>query len=241
MSRILLVEDDRKLTDLLAEFLHRHAFEVHVVHDGAAAPAAVQAIAPELVVLDLMLPGLDGLGVCRAIRSRYTGKILMLTASEDDMDHVAALELGVDDFVSKPLHPRVLLARIRMLLRRLPADEPAPSIAEQAAEAALPAHALRFGGLLLDSRLQRCTLHGASVSLTPGEFEVLWLLASHAQGPLSRDTLVRETRGIEYDGIDRTIDNKVASLRKKLGDDASLPSRIITVRGKGYLFVPDAW
>lgn len=232
---ILLVEDDRKLTELVTEFMQRHGFTLHVVHDGSEAPARIQALQPDLVVLDLMLPGLDGLGICRAIRSRYSGKILMLTASEDDMDQVAALELGVDDFVSKPLHPRVLLARIRMLLRRASTGD------NGTVQDKNNAHSLHFGSLTLDARLQRCTLEGQPVSLTPGEFELLWLLANHLDGPMSRDDLVRETRGIEYDGIDRTIDNKVASLRRKLGDNASLPEKIITVRGKGYLFVPDIW
>jgi two-component system response regulator RstA len=234
---ILLVEDDRKLTELVTEFMQRHGFTLHVLHNGAEAPARIQALQPDLVVLDLMLPGLDGLGICRAIRSRYAGKILMLTASEDDMDQVAALELGVDDFVSKPLHPRVLLARIRMLLRR---DATSSSASDNGDRSNQP-HLLHFGSLTLDARLQRCTLAGEPVNLTPGEFELLWLLANHLDGPMSRDDLVRETRGIEYDGIDRTIDNKVASLRRKLDDNASLPEKIITVRGKGYLFVPDIW
>jgi two-component system, OmpR family, response regulator RstA len=234
MPCILLIEDDRKLTELVAVFLQRNGFVVHAIHDGNDAEAALARYQPDLVVLDLMLPGKDGLSVCRELRGRFRGKILMLTASEDDMDQVAALELGVDDFVCKPLHPRVLLARIRMLLRR---DAGRP------ARAAGVAHGnqLRFGALQLDGTLRRCLLDSAPVNLTPGEFDVLWLLASHPDGPVSREELVRQTRGIEYDGLDRTIDNRVVSLRKKLGDNASLPQKIITVRGRGYLFVPDGW
>lgn len=234
MPCILLIEDDRKLTELVAEFLQRNGFVVHVIHDGNDAEAALVRYQPDLVVLDLMLPGKDGLTVCRELRGRFRGKILMLTASEDDMDQVAALELGVDDFVCKPLHPRVLLARIRMLLRRDQGRVPT-------ATGAAHGNQLRFGALQLDGTLRRCLLDKVPVNLTPGEFDVLWLLASHPDGPVSRDELVRQTRGIEYDGLDRTIDNRVVSLRKKLGDNASLPQKIITVRGRGYLFVPDGW
>ncbi len=234
MPCILLIEDDRKLTELVAVFLQRNGFVVHAIHDGNDAETALARFQPDLVVLDLMLPGKDGLSVCRELRGRFRGKILMLTASEDDMDQVAALELGVDDFVCKPLHPRVLLARIRMLLRRDPGRAP---------RAAGVAHGnqLRFGALQLDGTLRRCLLDNVPVNLTPGEFDVLWLLASQPDGPVSREELVRQTRGIEYDGLDRTIDNRVVSLRKKLGDNASLPQKIITVRGRGYLFVPDGW
>ena len=154
----------------------------------------------------------------------------MLTASDDDFDHVAALEIGADDFVTKPIKPRVLLARMRMLLRRVD-NEPI-----QTAKTVL-----EFGALSLNQSRHLCEMNGEAVAMTDSEFDLLWLLASTPDQVLSRDVLTKALRGIEYDGLDRTVDNKIVILRKKLGDDSSTPKRIITVRGKGYLFVPDTW
>ncbi|MEH6473551.1 MAG: response regulator [Halopseudomonas sp.] len=241
-GKILLIEDDEKLTELLRLYLTRSGFEVSVGHSGTDAHPMLLETKPDLLILDLMLPGLDGLSICRQVRTSFAGKILILTASDDDMDQVAALEMGADDFVCKPLPPRVLLARIRMLLRResgieqpshppsIPVDS--PTVIE---------HKLCLGGLELNQLTQRCLLSGNRVGLTPGEFDLLWLLATHADQVLSRDHLVKHTRGIDYDGVDRTIDNKIVLLRKKLNDDPALPTRIITVRGKGYLLVADQW
>lgn len=232
---ILLVEDDQKLTGLLSQYLQKQGFRVSCCHDGAQAPQQIEAEQPDLVVLDLMLPGMDGLSICRAVRASYQGKILILTASDDDMDQVAALEMGADDFVVKPLQPRVLLARIRMLLRRVETSS------EPEADSHDDNRYRRHGTLVLDSSIRSCNLRDVSINLTPSEFDLLWLLASHPDEILSRDALVKATRGIDYDGIDRTIDNKIVSLRKKLSDNPAHPRRIITVRGKGYLFVPDSW
>lgn len=234
---ILLVEDDVKLADILQEYLAKQGFKVSWVGDGALAPERILSEAPELVILDLMLPGLDGLSICRQVRSQYAGQILMLTANDDDMDQVAALELGVDDYVCKPLQPRVLLARIRMLLRR-------PVQSSEASSKPLDSAASRercFGRLALHSSLRRCTLAGLEIDLTPGEFDVLWLLSSKPDEIYSREALTMDARGIEYDGQDRTIDNRIASLRKKLEADPNKARGIITVRGKGYRFVPDQW
>ncbi len=230
--KIVLIEDDVKLAELLTSYLENNEFEVHLAHDGLQASSLILQVQPDLVILDLMLPGLDGLSICREIRNDYKGKIVFLTASDDDIDHVAALELGADDFVNKPIKPRVLLARIRMLLRR-----------QQQTELAHPDndHQLHFGQLSINHKLRQCSLAGEDIVLTDSEFDLLWLLASHAEQVLSREYLVKETRGIEYDGLDRTIDNKVAILRRKLGDSSSVPKRILTLRGKGYLFVPESW
>ena len=240
-EKILLIEDDEKLTQLLSMYLTRHGFEVAVGHRGDEALSLLSNANPDLLILDLMLPGMDGLSVCREVRGVFEGKILILTASDDDMDQVAALEMGADDFVCKPLQPRVLLARIRMLLRRQLGVSHDVGIGQTEALQTQNDHQLQLGGLSLNQLTQVCHLDEQRVSLTPGEFDLLWLLASHRDEALSREILVKTTRGIDYDGVDRTIDNKIAILRKKLGDDSALPSRIITVRGKGYMLVSNQW
>ncbi|MBF4281662.1 response regulator [Vibrio anguillarum] len=227
---LIIVEDDLKLREMLTEYFESQDISVIALAEGAKASAVILEQQPDIVLLDLMLPGEDGLTICRQIRPMYNGKILMLTASDDDFDHVAALEIGADDFVTKPIKPRVLLARMRMLLRRVD-NEPI-----QTAK-----NVLEFGALSLNQSRHLCEMNGEAVAMTDSEFDLLWLLASTPDQVLSRDVLTKALRGIEYDGLDRTVDNKIVILRKKLGDDSSTPKRIITVRGKGYLFVPDTW
>ena len=241
-EKILLIEDDEKLTKLLSLYLTRNGFSVEVGHKGTDTQHLIDSHDPDLLILDLMLPEMDGLSVCREIRADFKGKILILTASDDDMDQVAALEMGADDFVCKPLQPRVLLARIRMLLRRKePAvDTPLKSEATHK-ESVTDANVLQLGSLQLNKLTQRCLLQDELVNLTPSEFDLLLILVMHADQVLSREHLVKLTRGIDYDGIDRTIDNKIVLLRKKLQDDPALPKRIITLRGKGYLLVSSEW
>ncbi len=230
MPSIVLVEDDLKICNLLSQYFEMNHFDIVTVTDGSQAATIIFQKNPDLVILDLMLPGLDGLSVCRQIRADFQGKILFLTASDDDMDQVAALEMGADDFVKKPVQPRVLLARVRMLLRRnIPAE---PRLEERFIE---------FGELKLDASRKYCTLFNEAIVLSKSEFDLLWLIACHPDEILSREFLVNKIRGIDYDGVDRTIDNKIVILRKKLGDSSSMPRKIITVRGKGYLFVPDRW
>ncbi|ABC30828.1 Response regulator consisting of a CheY-like receiver domain and a winged-helix DNA-binding domain [Hahella chejuensis KCTC 2396] len=238
MPRVLLVEDDEKLSSLICKYLQQNGFETEVVCDGGLAVDAILASQPEIVILDLMLPGKDGLTICREIRAHYHGRILFLTASEDDMDHVAGVELGADDFVVKPIQARVLLARLRMLLRR---SEISGAVEPHERSHLSSGNTMTFGRLVLHLPKRAATFGGESVALTTGEFDVLWLLASHAEEVVSRDYLYKNLRGLDYDGLDRTIDGKIATLRKKLGDNASLSTRIITVRGQGYLFVPDSW
>ncbi len=229
-KRILLVEDDLRLAALVSEYLGKQEYEMEVEHHGDKAVQKIIQGKPDLVILDLMLPGKDGFSICRDVRHSYKGPILILTAREDDMDQVVGLELGADDYVKKPVEPRVLLARIRALFRRsLPAPGP-----EQVTE-------LAFGELSLCSASRNVTLEGEAVDLSTTEFDLLWLLASRAGEVLDRDLLCQTVKGVEYDGIDRSIDVAVSRLRKKLKDNPDHPDRIKTVWGSGYLFVSDAW
>jgi two-component system response regulator RstA len=181
---------------------------------------------PDLVVLDVMLPGVDGLTICRTVRDRYGGPILMLTARGDDIDQVLGFELGADDYVAKPAAPRVLLARISALLRRATAQAPA-------------SQRLSFGDLVVDARTREVHRAGVELPLTTAEFDLLWLLASRAGEVLSRQTILDALRGINYDGLDRSIDVRISKLRQHIGDNPRTPTRIKTVRGTGYLFAPD--
>lgn len=242
MPRIILVEDDEKLSSLIQRYLSQNHFDVDIIDDGNLAVDAILSARPDLVILDLMLPGKDGLAICREIRAQFNGQIIFLTASEDDMDHVAGVELGADDFIIKPIQPRVLLARIRMLLRRNITKEPGESSKNPKTEqSSKQVNSITFGSLTIYHSKRSVMLDNERVALTTSEFDLLWLLANHAEEVLSREYLYQTLRGIEYDGMDRAMDTKVAILRKKLGDNASMSTRIITVRGQGYLFVPDSW
>ncbi|TDJ73742.1 response regulator transcription factor [Pseudomonas putida] len=225
--RILIVEDDPRLAELTAEYLQANAFEVTIEHDGARAVRRILDSQPDLVVLDLMLPGEDGLSICRRVRGQYPGPILMLTARSDELDQVQGLDLGADDYVCKPVRPRLLLAHLQALLRR---SEPA-----QARE-----QALAFGALRIDSRLREAWLGEQPIELTGAEFDLLWLLASNAGKVLSREQIFTALRGVGYDGQDRSIDVRISRIRPRIGDDPDHPRLIKTLRGKGYLFVGDA-
>ncbi|KAA8679824.1 response regulator [Vibrio gigantis] len=230
--KLVIVEDDPILREMLQEYFESQSFEVVTISDGALACEKILTIQPDIVLLDLMLPEVDGLTICRQVRSQFNGKILILTASDDDFDHVAALETGADDFISKPIRQRVLLARVRMLLRRS---------SESSSSADVSKNELVFGKLSLNRATKACTHIGQDISIADSEFELLWLLASSPEQVLSRNFLTQQLRGIEYDGFDRFIDNKIVILRKKLNDVTVPPKKIITVRGKGYLFVPERW
>ncbi|MDC3958972.1 response regulator transcription factor [Polyangium jinanense] len=226
--RILLVEDDERLAGLIQTFLVGQGFRVGSVADGLEAISSILGDPPDCVILDMLLPGTGGLEVCRAVRAGYPGFILVLTAQDEDIHEVVALDTGADDYLAKPVRPQVLLARLRALLRRgarapsAPSDEPRARITS--------------GDLEIDAERRAVTRSGAPILLTDAEFELLWLLASRAPAVLSRDELVAELRGITFDGLDRSIDMRICKLRKKLGDDEP-PHRLIrTVRGRGYLF-----
>ncbi|MFQ6576288.1 response regulator [Pseudomonas sp. UM16] len=228
-SQVLIVEDDQRLADLTREFLQANGFAVEVEGDGAKAAARIIAEQPDLVILDLMLPGEDGLSICRKVRQQFAGPILMLTARSDDLDQVQGLDIGADDYVCKPVRPRLLLARINALLRR----------SEPAADSA-PPQCLQFGPLRVDNILREAWLQDNGIELTSAEFDLLWLLVSNAGRILSREEIFTSLRGVGYDGQDRSIDVRISRIRPKIGDDPEHPRMIKTIRSKGYLFVREA-
>lgn len=234
-TQILLIEDDVRLSTLVQEYLQQQAMVVSIEHRGDQACQRIITEAPDLVVLDLMLPGMDGLEICKTVRPKYSGPILMLTARDEDIDQVVGLEIGADDYVTKPVQPRVLLARIRALLRRF------PSQSSQVSSQKNGVHDIHYDCFRISTTAREAWLNDAILNLTTNEFELLWLLASHAGEVLTRDTILDQLRGIGYDGLDRSVDIRISRLRKKLGDDTSRPFRIKTIRGKGYLFVKEAW
>ncbi|TFH87050.1 response regulator [Billgrantia azerbaijanica] len=227
-EHVLIIEDDERLATLTRDYLEANGFRVTLEADGARGVERIVTLQPDLVILDLMLPGEDGLSICRRARPDYAGPILMLTARTDDMDQVLGLEMGADDYVAKPVQPRVLLARMRALLRRA-----------ESTEAAGDDMRLTFGNLEIDSATREAWLAGERIDLTSAEFDLLWLLASNAGRVLSREEIFSQLRGIKYDGQDRSIDVRVSRIRPKIGDDPNHPHRIKTVRSKGYLFVKD--
>ena len=231
MFRVMLVEDDPRLAALVMEYLNGYEFAVDLVTRGDTAVARFQTSQPDVVVLDLMLPGLDGMLVCRQIRELSKVPILILTAREDSYDEVSALEQGADDFVNKPVQPRVLLARLRALLRRV---QSAPSLQQND-----ETQDLRFGALIISRADRSVDWRGQSVNLSNTEFKMLLVLAEAAGQVLSRDAILKKLRGIEFDGLDRSIDNVISRLRRRFDDVDS--EKIKTVWGEGYLFSPSAW
>lgn len=230
VKKILLVEDDRQLSDLVCDFLESEGYHVKQEFRGDTVAKRVEQFFPDLILLDIMLPGKDGFTVCKELRPTYSGPILMLTAKGTDFDQVLGLEIGADDYVIKPVEPRVLLARVNALLRRgdLPKDSNEQS-------------ELTIGQLYVNRGSRQVTLHGESIELTSQEFDLLWLLASRAGEVQSRDFIYKAVVGREYDGLDRSVDVRISRLRKKLHDSNETPFRIKTIWGQGYLFVPNAW
>lgn len=226
-EHILVVEDDTSLAEWICDYLSQHNYRVSLATTGTLAVQRIAREAPDLVVLDVMLPEKNGFDVCKEVRQFFAKPILMMTASGDEVDEVLGLELGADDYITKPVKPRVLLARIKALLRR----EPPTSLDSSRS----------FGRLFIDAQSKSVTLAGAPLEISSHEFDVLWLLACRPGEVVSRTELVSQLRGIEYDGFDRSVDIRISRLRKKLGDSADAPSKIKTVWGRGYLFAPDAW
>lgn len=226
-NKILLVEDDKKLSQLIVEYLTQHGFSVAHETQGDKAIYRILHENYFLVILDINLPKLSGLQICKIVRMDYQGIIMMLTARTADEDHITGLEYGADDYITKPIQPNVLLARIKKLSQR----KQNSTITSQ----------LLFGKLIIDQEKREVTLNNKKVDLPLSEFNLLLLLATHAGTTLTRDNIMQSLRGIDYDGVDRTIDLRISYLRNKLGDNPTNPYRIKTIRGKGYVFLPDAW
>lgn len=239
LPHILLVEDDESLSDWVAEYLTLREFKVTQTARGDDAVNLIRELNPDLVLLDGMLPGMDGIDVCKTVRPEFTNAIIMITARDEEVDEVLGLEMGADDFLVKPVRARALLSRIKLLLKKQQQTQVLTNSNTIVESDALTS--LEFNQLTINASTREVTLSGDTIKVSSKEFDVLWLIATKAGHIVSREQLVEELRGFEYDGFDRSIDLQISRLRKKLQDDANQPYRIKTIWGKGYLFVKDAW
>ncbi len=224
-QRILIVEDEHKIARLVRLYLEEAGFEAVAIHDGAQAIPAFRHERPDLVILDLNLPGMDGLDVCRALRRESNVPVIMLTARTEEADRLIGLELGADDYVIKPFSPREVVARVRAVLRRASAD---PQRAET----------IRAGDLTLDLGSHRAWIGQHEMALTVSEFDILTALARNAGRVLSRLQLLEASQGVAYEGYERSIDQHIKNLRRKLEDETGHPRIIYTVHGVGYRLDP---
>ena len=222
-TRVLVIDDDERLNTLLTRYMDRFGFTVHSATDPRAGLRMLKSDPPEIVILDVMLPEMDGFAVCRKVRETSRVPIIMLTARGEVMDRILGLELGADDYLAKPFEPRELVARMQAVLRRgLPAEN---------------GERLRVGSLDVDWATRCVHLAGRDVAVTTAEFELLALLVRNPGRVLSRERILDGTRGIDWEAYDRSIDVLISRLRQKLGDDAKHPTYIRTVRGAGYVFI----
>lgn len=236
MNNIVFVEDDPEVGALIAAYLGKHDINVVLETRGDRAIEVILSRQPDLVLLDIMLPGKDGMSLCRDLRPLWQGPIVLLTSLDSDMNHILSLEMGASDYILKTTPPAVLLARLRLHLRQ---HQPTPVVESVAARA--PHKALHFGTLCIDPLNRQVRLGDQNVVLSTADFDLLWELATHAGNIMDRDALLKNLRGVSYDGLDRSVDVAISRLRKKLNDSATEPYRIKTVRNKGYLFAPHAW
>ena len=229
MTSLLMIEDDERLAGMVSDYLGANGFQVSHAPDGASGLAQLQQALPELVILDLMLPDVDGLQVCQRIRGLpgNAGQVpvLMLTAKGDPMDRIIGLEMGADDYLPKPFEPRELLARIRAVLRR-----------KQGGVAPVTALSMQFGSLDIDRDARQVTVRGQPCELTSYQFDLLVALAERAGRVLTRDQIMEAVRGRELEAFDRSIDVHMGRIRAAIEDDVKNPKRILTVRGVGYVF-----
>jgi two-component system OmpR family response regulator len=224
---ILIIEDEAALVAALSYNLRREGYDVASAGDGPEGLRLARSERPALVILDLMLPGMDGIDVCRRLRSQSTVPILILTAKSDEVDKVVGLEVGADDYMTKPFSVRELLARVRALLRRVEMERDAA-----------PPDVVELANLHLDLRGRQASKGGRELALKPKEFDLVTFLARHPRQVFSREQLLDEVWGFEFAGASRTVDVHVRWLRQKIEDDPSRPAHLLTVRGSGYKFVP---
>ena len=233
VDKILVVDDDARIRDLLRRYLSHEGFEVMIAEDGNGLQRILLRETVDLIVLDLMMPGEDGLSICRRLRaSNDRTPIIMLTAKGEDVDRIVGLEVGADDYIGKPFNPRELLARIHAVLRRRPPQE-APGAPSGENEV------VNFGPFTFDMSTRVLTKDGEELPLTTGEFAMLKTLVRHPRQPLSREKLALLARGREFEPFDRSLDVQVSRLRKLVEVDPAAPRYIQTVWGVGYVFVPD--
>ena len=227
MTQILLVEDNKKLAAYIQTYLQNLGY--HIAHETRGDKAVYRILKdqPDLVILDIMLPGFNGMQVCQTVRADYRGMILMLTALEEDEQQISGFAHGADDYVVKPIDPKVLAARLEALQRRHPP--------------AVPVKELKFGVLNLDLVKRTVHLSNEEILLKPLEFELLSFLAKNADSIVNRENIMQALRGTSYDGVDRTIDLRISYLRKKLQDNIAAPYRIKTIHAKGYILISTAW
>ena len=230
MASVLVVEDETAMNDLIRSELEAEGHVVRQAHDGPTALRMVHEQPPQLVILDWMLPGLDGLSVCRQLRQEYLMPIIMLTARSDEVDRVLGLEVGADDYLVKPFGVRELLARTRAALRRVELE------AKRGQTGGSDDKVIVQGALRLEPSSHRATLNGTDLALTPKEFELLLLFAANPGRAFNREFLIERIWGGEFDGFDRAVDNHIRRLRQKLGDYGD---KITTVWGVGYRFVAE--
>jgi DNA-binding response OmpR family regulator len=228
---ILLVEDDTSLAQWVGEYLTEQGYTTHVCHRGDEVISQVKNLNPNIVLLDIMLPGQDGISVCRELRSFYTAPIIMLTARDDEMDEVIGLEVGASDYIMKPVRPRALLARIKAALR----------LTSEPTKVATNESVITVGALSIDTQSRSVTLNNQDIAISSAEYLLLHYLASNAGQVVSRDAVFKATKGREYDGLDRSVDVLISALRKKFHDDPQSPEKIKTIWGRGYLLVATAW
>jgi two-component system OmpR family response regulator len=221
MRKLLVIDDDERLRALLAEYLGARGLEVKTAPDGASGLDSLRAEAFDLVILDVMMPGMDGFDVCRELRRTSKVPVIMLTARGDELDRIVGLELGADDYLPKPFNPRELLARVQAVLRRIEAREPGTAL-------------LRAGPLAVDPDRREATLDGRALELTTTEFEILRTLVAHAGRVIPRERLMELARGQDFAAFERAVDVHVSHIRRKLGDDPRQPRFVKTVRGVGY-------
>ncbi|CAM4075632.1 response regulator transcription factor [Pseudoalteromonas byunsanensis] len=231
MISIALVEDDKELAHWIRDYLCAKNYNVNIYYDGLQAYQALSVSTPDLIILDGMLPSMDGLEVCKLLRLKSAVPIIMLTARDEEIDEILGLEMGADDYLTKPVRGRLLETRIKSLLRRA-----SPSLSSHVEQ-----DTITLGHLQICKPTRAVTLNNNSLKLSSNEFDILWILAKHAGQVVSRESLYQQLRGYEYDGLDRSIDLRISRLRKKLLDDACEPYKVKTIWGKGYLLAAEVW